>query len=42
MDICQNKIKPYPCPESDMLKAYRSKASLRRHIANNHVEGDEP
>ena len=39
MKICQNQIKLYPCPESDCIKAYRSKASLRRHIANDHVEG---
>ena len=42
MENCQNKIKSYSCPEIDCIKAYRSKASLRRHIANDHAEGDEP
>ena len=42
MEICQNKIKPYSCPEIDCIKAYRSRASLRRDIANDHAEGDEP
>ena len=42
MEICQNKIKSYPCPDNDCIKAYRSKPSLRRHISNNHTESDEP
>ena len=42
MEIGQNKIKPYPCPDNDCIKAYRSKQSLRRHISNDHAEGDEP
>ena len=42
METWQNNIKPYPCPEIDCIKAYRSKASLRRHIANDHAEGGEP
>ena len=42
MEICQNQIKPYPSLESDCIKAYRSKASLRRYIANDHAEGGEP
>ena len=42
MEICQNKIKPYSCPDTDCIKVYRSKPSLRRHISNDHVESDEP
>ena len=42
MEICQNKKKPHPCPEIDCIKAYKSKASLRRHIANDHADVDEP
>ena len=42
MEIYQNQIKPYPCLESDCIKAYSSKESLRRHIANDHADGGEP